>query len=298
MAQKLLSLNNLFLPSPIERYSLFGRTIYVKHDDKIHPYLSGNKFRKLQSLYESNASNLTTVISYGGTQSNAMLSIAALCYKKGWEFVYYTKKISNRIQEVNESNFSLSLDMNMQVIELDEYKEGIAELHERALFFDDKTLLIAQGAADELADKGMKRLADEIDESIYDDLHVVVASGTGTTALYLATHLNSKVYTTACVGNIEYLKTQMQSLQELPENLHFLPTKRKYHFAKPHKELYDIYSTCKAQGLHVDLLYASVMLKALSEHIETIEGDILYIHSGGLIGNASMISRYNYKGIF
>jgi len=297
-ALKLHSLNNLLLPSPIESYTLFGRTIHVKHDDKINTYLSGNKFRKLQALYEIPRENITTLISYGGTQSNAMLSIAALCYAKGWEFIYYTKKISHQIQNCNTSNFSLALDLHMQVVEIEEYKTFIEELHQKALFFDTKTLLIAQGGADALAQKGIVKLANEIDERAFNNVHVVLPSGTGTTALYLAKNLTCNVYTTACVGKNSYLRSEIESLESIPENLHFLDTQKKYHFAKPHADLLSMYTACKEVGLEIDLLYATVMFKALSENLECFDGDILYIHSGGLIGNNSMLERYTYKGLY
>jgi len=44
-----------------------------------------------------------------------------------------------------------------------------------------------------------------------------------------------------------------------------------------------------ACGIEFDLLYAPGMWKAL---LEQTSEDILYIHSGGVTGNESMLKRY------
>ena len=79
--------------SPISKIELEGRVFYVKRDDLIDPFLAGNKYRKLYSLLNTPKEKYTTITSYGGTQSNAMLAIAAMCKSKGWKFIYYTKTL-------------------------------------------------------------------------------------------------------------------------------------------------------------------------------------------------------------
>jgi len=80
--------------SPISKIVLEGREFLVKRDELIDPHLAGNKYRKLYPLLQTPKEKLNKIISYGGTQSNAMLAIAKMCFDKGWEFVYYTKPIS------------------------------------------------------------------------------------------------------------------------------------------------------------------------------------------------------------
>jgi 1-aminocyclopropane-1-carboxylate deaminase/D-cysteine desulfhydrase-like pyridoxal-dependent ACC family enzyme len=74
--------------SPISKIRLDGRDFFVKRDDLIDPFLAGNKYRKLYTLLQTSKQKLNKIISYGGTQSNAMLAIAKMCEDKGWEFVY------------------------------------------------------------------------------------------------------------------------------------------------------------------------------------------------------------------
>ena len=282
------------LPSPISKISLGGRKFYVKRDDLVDPFLSGNKFRKLHALLETSNEKYTKIISYGGTQSNAMLAIAALCKQKSWEFTYYSKPLNETIKEQKYGNFFLALELGMQHIEIEHtmYRDFIASLRVR---IDDKTFLIDQGGASVLAEKGLKILATEIKDADLAVKSLAIPSGTGTSALFLAQSLPEyKVYTIACVGTSEYLKEQMKALAPIPDNLFILEGSEKYHFAKPYLEFITLYKQLLDTGIEFDLLYSPLMWKVI---LEQVEEDILYIHSGGVSGNSSMLKRYEKKSL-
>lgn len=92
--------------SPLSKITLEGREFLVKRDDLIDPYLAGNKYRKLYTLLQTPSTTYDTLISYGGTQSNAMLALAALCQKKKWNFIYYTKKLSTTQKDESTGNYA------------------------------------------------------------------------------------------------------------------------------------------------------------------------------------------------
>ena len=280
--------------SPISKIRLDGRDFLVKRDDLIDPFLAGNKYRKLYTLLQTSKQKLNKIISYGGTQSNAMLAIAAMCKDKGWEFVYYTKTLSQTQKEQKYGNYyhALKLGMNHVEIEHDRYKDFIASIR---LNLDEKTFIIDQGGAVVEADIGLEVLAKEIKEQNSHAKALATPSGTGTTALFLAVSLPEyKIYTTPCVGDVDYLKKQMSALHKIPDNLVILKPEKKYHFAKPYPEFLDIYKKLLACGIEFDLLYAPGMWKCL---LEQTDEDILYIHSGGVTGNESMLKRYEKKGV-
>ena len=279
--------------SSISEIFLDGRKFYVKRDDLIDPFLAGNKFRKLHALLQTSKDTYHTIISYGGTQSNAMLAIAAMCKVKNWEFIYYSKPLNQTMKEQRTGNLFLSLELGMKHIEIehDNYKNFIASLR---VTMDEKTFLIDQGGANTLAKEGLKVLAREIRETKLNIKALVTPSGTGSTALYLALALPEyKVYTTPCVGSISYLKEQMSALEKIPENLIILEPKKKYHFAKPYAEFFTMYKKLLNTGIEFDLLYAPLMWQTL---LENVEEEVLYIHSGGVSGNESMLERYEKKG--
>ena len=275
--------------SPISEIILEGRKFFVKRDDLIDTFLAGNKYRKLYTLLNTPSNKFNKIISYGGTQSNAMLAIAAMCQKKSWEFVYYTKPLSKSQKAQNSGNFYESKKLGMRHVEIEHklYKDYIASLR---VNIDEKTFIIDQGGAVKEAKAGLKVLASEIIEQNPHAKSLATPSGTGTTALFLALSLpRFKVYTTPCVGDVDYLKEQMRALHEIPKNLIILKPEKKYHFAKPYPEYLEIYKKLLAKGIEFDLLYAPGMWKCL---LEQTSEEILYIHSGGVTGNESMLKRY------
>ena len=280
--------------SSISAIHLDGREFLVKRDDLIDSFLAGNKYRKLYALLKTPKTNFDTIISYGGTQSNAMLAIAAMCQTKGWEFIYYTKPLSTILKQNPTANLKNALALGMKHIEIqhDLYRDFISSLR---VTLNDRTFLIDQGGAVTEAKSGLKVLADEIriqsKEHHFDA--IATPSGTGTTAMFLALELPEyKIYTVPCIGDDIYLKEQMIAIGDIPENLCILTPKRKYHFAKPYKEFLDIYTKTKKSGVEFDLLYAPSMWINL---LEQTDEKILYVHSGGVSGNGSMLERYSQK---
>ena len=281
-----------FEASPLFTITVEGREFLVKRDDLYDPYLSGNKYRKLHTLLQSPSSQYTTIVSYGGTQSNAMLALAALCKQKKWQFIYYTKDVSSSQKQQQVGNFynALALGMEHRVLENELYKEYILDLE---IHLPSRTLLVHQGGADSMAKEGLAVLAKEIRENDGGVKSIATPSGTGTTALFLALALPEyKVYTTPCVGDTKYLLEQMSALCAIPQNLVILEPKKKYHFAKPYKEFYEMYHKTKEAGVVFDLLYAPAMWLSL---LDLTKEKVLYVHSGGVSGNESMLLRYSQK---
>lgn len=279
--------------SAISKIKLEGREFYIKRDDLIDPYLAGNKYRKLYKLLKTPKNKLNKIISYGGTQSNAMLAIAAMCKSKGWEFDYYTKPQSATQKTLDIGNYFHSIEMGMNHIEIDAtlYRDYIASLF---LNINADEFIVHQGGAVSEAREGIEVLADEIRSASIGVRSVATPSGTGTTALFLALALKEfRVYTTPCIGDVAYLREQMQALNEIPENLIILEPKKKYHFAKPYKEFLEMHKKLIDAGVEFDLLYAPSMWEAL---LNQTKESLLYVHSGGVSGNENMLTRYRKKG--
>ncbi|OIQ00138.1 MAG: 1-aminocyclopropane-1-carboxylate deaminase [Zetaproteobacteria bacterium CG2_30_46_52] len=287
--------------SEVSPFSFRGVSYYVKRDELIHPLLSGNKYRKLYNLIQANPETYHTLISHGGAQSNAMLAIAALCQQKGWRFEYICKTLPKHLKATPMGNFKQALALGMQPIEVrhEAYDDAVIQAR---LTQNEGVLFIPQGGACPMAEAGIQKLAKEIIDwqqaQNVKQLTVATPSGTGTTAFYLAKALpNNRVLTTAVVGSNAYLKEQMQKLGELPNNLVFLEPTQKYQFAQPYPELFQIHQELNQAGICFDLIYASPMWLTLLANTQLIDGKLLYIHSGGLTGNASMLERYAHLGL-
>jgi 1-aminocyclopropane-1-carboxylate deaminase/D-cysteine desulfhydrase-like pyridoxal-dependent ACC family enzyme len=237
-----------------------------------------------------------------------MASIAALCKRKEWNFLYITKKLSETLKQHISGNLKAALNDGMELLEVphDEYREVVESLYspapDKRVLKNEGDLILAQGGADLGAKEGVGVLAEEIRlwqrEHNIEKLTVITPSGTGTTAYFLAAALpDVTVITTPLIGSKEYLVEQMQYLGRLPDNLTIIETQKKYRFGKTYKEYLTVYQELLGQGIEMDLLYAPKMLIALSEELENIEGELLYVHSGGVKGNSSMLERYRHKGV-
>ena len=287
------------LPTRIDKVQFKGRSFYVKRDDLLHPCLSGNKYRKLYSLVQSPSNTYDTIISYGGSQSNAMLSIACLCKAKGWKFHYYTKTLSSHLREDMDGNLAQAIAEGMTVHEVahELFEQKVEELRS---IEEEKTLLISQGGADAIAKEGIVKLADEINawkkQEGIENLSVVLPSGTGTTALYLQSELDdgTNLLTSVLVGDEAYQNEQWQRLSQGPYPKIF-PSDKKRKFAKPYTEYLQIHQELEsATGITFDLIYAPKTWMEMLANLSENEGDILYIHTGGVSGNKTMLKRYEY----
>ncbi len=288
--QKLNFKQELKLPSSIDEFSFRGDSFYIKRDDTIHSKFSGNKARKLYYYLQKDFPKIKKIISYGSNQSNAMYSMSELAKIKNWKFDYFVDHIPTYLKENPQGNYLRALKNGMNMSIKDDKKISL----------DDNTLFIEEGARGKEAEYGIEILAKEIigwkENNNIKNLKIFLPSGTGTTALYLQKHLKYKVYTTPCVGDEEYLKKQF-SMLERNTKYHpiILNTEKKYHFGKLYRGFYDIYKELKNNGIEFDLLYDPKGWIIVSSYPDIFTETTLYIHQGGLIGNESMLARYERK---
>lgn len=226
-----------------------------------------------------------------------MLSIAALCRIKGWPFEYLSKTVPDALKQKPDGNYRLALELGMQLHEVaqKDYETAIAQLKNRNV--SSGTFVIPQGGAASSAAEGIAGLAEEIRDwkkaARVHSLTVATPSGTGTTAAYLARALpECKIVTAPAVGTGAYLKRQIEMLLPQPQNLEIIESEKRFRFGFLYPELFELYQALKTAGIEFDLLYAPVMWTALLEKRDRIEGEVLYVHSGGVSGNETMLARY------
>jgi 1-aminocyclopropane-1-carboxylate deaminase len=148
-------------------------------------------------------------------------------------------------------------------------------------------------------------------------LVVIVPAGTGTTALYLGRHLEKKTEGTAsvvavpCVGDAAHLRAQMEETEPVyranPLPVRILEPKARKPFAKPRRSLLRMHAELeKETDLPFDLVYAprawEIVLEQLARQktqdtLWAEDATILYLHCGGVEGNASQIARYRRSGL-
>ena len=283
---------NFNTPTPIEQHTFRNKNFLLKRDDLISKDFSGNKARKIDWYINNLPDSLETVVSYGSVQSNAMYSIAKFCNLLGLNFRYYANHIPSFLKENPVGNYKMALDLGAEIIE----GYGSLEVGENELY-------IKEGIATKEAYSGIEKLALELMEQLDSkEYQLFLPSGTGTTALFLAKALkvhgadNIKLFTTPVVGSKEYLLEQFREL-EADENYYptIIDTKKRYHFGKLYREFYLLWLELQNEiGLEFDMLYDPKGWMALLEHIDKFD-NLVYIHQGGILGNATMLERYKRK---
>jgi len=285
--------------SPIDSISFECHSFYLKRDDLLHPDFSGNKARKFHYFLKNDFPDITKIISYGSAQSNAMYSLSVLAKMRGWEFEYYVDHVAEYLKENPHGNYAGALENGMQI----HVGRGVPTPTNQNILF------IEEGGRQKEAEYGIKILAQEIidwqEENGIEELNVFLPSGTGTTALFLQknliigqTHRSAPtVFTCACVGDNAYLKKQFFELEEDEKyHPHILTLEKKHHFGKLYRDNYEIWLKLQQQtGVVFDLLYDPLGWRTLLAHPEVFEKPTLYIHQGGVLGNESMLPRYERK---
>ena len=283
---------NNFKNSPIQKKLFNNQTFYIKRDDLLSKDFSGNKARKFYYFLNNEFPKVKKILSYGSPQSNAMYSLSVLAKMKGWGFEYYVDHIPHYLDANPHGNYKYALENGMKIF----VGRGVPSMP-----ISEDTLFIEEGGRDFYAEFGLKILAEEIllwkEEQGIDELNIFLPAGTGTTALYLQKNSKDSVFTTPCVGGVEYLKEQFFML-ETNEGFHptIVRASKKRHFGKLYRESYNIWLELQDKmGVEFDLLYDPHGWLTLLENPQIFEKPLLYIHQGGLIGNESMLERYKRK---
>ncbi|EOD81433.1 1-aminocyclopropane-1-carboxylate deaminase [Grimontia indica] len=291
--------------TPITQHRFEGYSFFLKRDDQLHPHFSGNKARKLMALLELEDKGVTHLIGYGSPQANSLLSLAALAKMKDWQLEFYVDRIPDWLKDNPIGNYRIALELGAEVIAVSALTDEPIHPHDyiHANRLGEGCLYVPEGGRSPIAERGVATLAKEILEWVQsnhmDNVCVALPSGTGTTALFLHKHLKAhgiEVLTCPCVGGKDYLVEQFRELGEtcFPA---VLETPSKHHFGKLYRQDYQIWKALLEQtGVEFDLLYDPLMWRCLSEWLLVNKNKtLLYIHQGGIIGNESMLPRYQRK---
>jgi 1-aminocyclopropane-1-carboxylate deaminase len=299
-----MPVNPLLNDAPMQTIDFAGRQIYLKRDDLLNPYFSGNKARKLGYFLDNDFPQIKKIVGHGSAQANSLYSLAALAKLKNWQLDFYVERIPQWMKSTPMGNYGEALRLGANIIEVKELTTNLDSLmRTKAQTLSDDSLFVPEGGRCALAKHGIAQLAKEIEDFCKQQKLIkpviMLPSGTGTTALFLQLLLPFKVITCSCVGSSDYLKKQFAELESnnsyWPE---ILPTKKKYHFGKLYPEFYSIWQQLKNEtNIEFELLYDPLGWLTLLDYLEknSIENDVIYIHQGGLVGNQSMLPRYQRK---
>nr|WP_315013848.1 1-aminocyclopropane-1-carboxylate deaminase [uncultured Campylobacter sp.] len=160
------------------------------------------------------------------------------------------------------------------------------------------SLFINEGVWQPQAESGFISQARQIEcwaEAEGKTVDIFLPSGTGTSAAFLAKHVKFDVFTCPCVGDADYLKSEIEALTP-NSKARILQSPKKYHFGDLKLELYQIWrEVCEQTGIEFELIYDPVGFLTMMANLGAFKNEILYIHQGGALGNISQKLRYERK---
>ncbi len=266
--------------------------VFVKRDDLIDPYISGNKWRKLKYILKDVISkNKNHLVTFGGAYSNHLVATAAAAARNNLKATAFVRG------EVVENEMLILcklFGMQLVFVDRDSYKDKTALFnthfgnHKNAYF-------INEGGASEEAVTGCSEIITELPMR-YD--HIFCAAGTGTTAAGLLRGINqqnlqTQLHVIPVLKGGEFIKTEVEHYEKDLSKLHLHTD---YHFggyAKTTPVLIKFIKEFTSKtGLLIDPVYTAKMFFAIndlsSKNYFEKETKILALHTGGLFGILGM----------
>ncbi|MGY0040612.1 1-aminocyclopropane-1-carboxylate deaminase/D-cysteine desulfhydrase [Pedobacter sp. NJ-S-72] len=272
--------------------------LWVKRDDLIDPYISGNKWRKLKYiLQDAAAKNKNHLVTFGGAYSNHLVATASAAARSGLKATAFV-----RGEKVNNEMLVLCSLYGMKLIFTDReaYKDKQA-FYTTYLAEHPDTYFIDEGGASAEAVIGCAEIIDELPQ---DAAHLFCAAGTGTTAAGLLqgiqkAGLKTKLHVIPVLKGGEFIREEMSKYVSVEDERLILHTD--YHFggyAKTKPELLNFMKNFIAkQGILIDPVYTAKMFFALDDLAGRSyfgpEEKIVALHTGGLLGIMGMKDKFD-----
>ncbi|MBB2150869.1 1-aminocyclopropane-1-carboxylate deaminase/D-cysteine desulfhydrase [Pedobacter gandavensis] len=270
--------------------------LWIKRDDLIDPYISGNKWRKLKYLLsKAGAENKQHLVTFGGAYSNHLLATAAASSRAGLKSTAFVRGETVK----NEMLMLCQLfGMTLIFVDRESYKDktSLFQLH----FGDDpNAFFIDEGGASMEAVTGCAEIINELPTDID---HIFCAAGTGTTAAGLLKGIHDLGLKTT-LHVVPALKGGDFIAEEIFKYLghtHQLSLHTDYHFggyAKTKPELIDFMKNfISSQGILIDPVYTAKMMYAIQDLSKKDyfkkEEKIVALHTGGLMGILGMKDKF------
>ncbi len=171
-------------------------SLFIKREDLIHPFVSGNKFRKLKyNLVAAEKAGQQTVLTFGGAYSNHIAAVAYAAKENGFRSIGIIRgeEIGQKAHENPTLSFALECGMQLDFISRDAYR-----LKDSAAFLDHLTAqfgdfyLVPEGGTNTAAVKGCSEILNTSD-AVFDFICCPVGTGGTLAGIALSALSHQKV---------------------------------------------------------------------------------------------------------
>ena len=268
--------------------------LFIKREDTNHPFISGNKLRKLKyNILKAKTQNNNTLVTFGGAFSNHIAATAYAGFESKMKTIGIIRGEELRTQtDLNPTlSFAKKHGMELEYISRSSYRkkhtpEFIASLKQRLGDF----YLVPEGGTNALAIRGCEEILQETD-TLFD--YITVAVGTGGTISGLINTVQSDQYVLgfpALKG--DFLQDEIVQYTKAT-NWRLITNYNFGGYAKINTALIAFINDFKKDtGVLLDPIYTGKMLYGIVDMIKKNKFEkgskILAIHTGGLQGIAGM----------
>jgi len=272
--------------------------LFIKRIDKIHPFVSGNKWFKLKyNLLEAQKQGLNTLLTFGGAYSNHIAATAFAAQEKGLKSIGIIR--GEQHLPLNPTlRFAIESGMKLHYVSRSYYKEKTSAnfLEKLKAQFGD-FYLIPEGGTNELAIQGAAEILDSNDTQDY----ICCAVGTGGTITGIIDASNDKqtVIGFPAIKGFEQLEKDIDNKTNAT-NYKFINDYVGNGYAKINKDLVNFINEFNTtHNIPLDAIYTGKMMLGILDLVAKDyfpkASSILAIHSGGLQGNKGMSERLGIK---
>ncbi len=276
-------------------FSHNGVEVFIKREDLIHPFVSGNKWRKLKyNLEEATRLQHKTVLTFGGAFSNHIYATSAAANEVGFKSIGIIRGEELADKPLNVTlAFAKNQGMQLEFVSRENYRSKAEDNYIdqlRDIYGD--FYLIPEGGTNNLAIKGCEEIVDE-EVKQFDYLCLSVGTGGTISGVVAAAAKDQKVIGFSALKG-DFLIKEVSDLlsnysSHVYKNWHI---ETEFHFggyAKTKPELNEFIEEFNSNhNFPIEPIYTGKMMFGLYDKIKKgdfISGSkILAIHTGGLQG--------------
>jgi 1-aminocyclopropane-1-carboxylate deaminase len=279
-------------------------SVTIKREDLIHPFVSGNKFRKLKyNLIQAKEEGHHTLLTFGGAYSNHIAAVAYSGKEKGFKTIGIVRgdELRDKIAMNPTLQFAQHNSMEFEFVSREEYrlKSEIAFVENLKRKYGN-FYLIPEGGTNEKAIKGCQEILTTEDEQFN---YICCSVGTGGT---IAGIINSALPHQKVLGfpalKGDFLKDEIRTFVTAThiENWELVT---EYHFGGYGKVNQDLVAFInhfyEKNNIPLDPVYNGKMVFGVMDKIANNyfpnNSKILLIHTGGLQGIEGMNTQLKRK---
>ena len=281
-------------------------SLFIKREDELHPFISGNKYRKLKyNLEEALNRKNETLITFGGAYSNHIAAVAAAGFEHNFKTIGVIRgdELAINLEEVIQKNATLKFasehNMKFEFVSRSEYrtKTSVTFIRKLKEKFGD-FYLIPEGGTNNLAVKGCEEILNDEDAK-YDIVCLAVGTGGTISGIINSSKNHQKVMGFPALKG-DFLQHEINKYILKKENWSLNTEYNFGGYAKITEELITFINKFKNEtNIPIDPVYTGKMMFGIVDLVKKNyfkKGTkILVIHTGGLQGIEGMNSLLKNK---